>query len=48
MPHPADDPVLFDEEFLADPHSAYARLRERGPVHRARTPDGAPVWLVIR
>ncbi|WP_181775787.1 cytochrome P450 family protein [Amycolatopsis pittospori] len=38
--------IRFDEEFLKDPASAYARLRAEGPVHRAETPDGAQVWLV--
>jgi cytochrome P450 len=37
-----------DPEFMADPYPAYARLREAGPVQRATTPDGAPVWLVTR
>jgi len=46
---PAASPaVLFDGSLMADPHSAYARLREAGPVHRTTTPDGAPVWLVTR
>ncbi|WP_326837245.1 cytochrome P450 [Amycolatopsis rhabdoformis] len=42
------EPVRFDDEFLADPVCAYARLRAAGPVHRAESPDGAPVWLVTR
>ncbi|WP_432845485.1 cytochrome P450 family protein [Amycolatopsis sp. CA-161197] len=42
------EPVRFDEEFLADPVCAYARLRAAGPVHRAESPDGAPIWLVTR
>ncbi|MQA97541.1 MAG: cytochrome P450 [Streptosporangiales bacterium] len=28
------------------PPLEYAKLRERGPVSRARLPDGRPVWLV--
>ena len=40
--------VEFDAAFLAEPYAAFADLRERGPVHRARTPDGAPIWLVTR
>ncbi|MFE9451761.1 cytochrome P450 [Streptomyces sp. NPDC006739] len=35
-------------ELFTDPHSAYARLREAGPVHRIIGPDGLPVWVVIR
>ncbi|MET9539631.1 cytochrome P450 [Streptomyces sp. NPDC006553] len=31
-----------------DPHTAYAILREAGPVHRITGPDGLPVWLVTR
>ena len=33
---------------LDDPHSAYAELREAGPVHRITGPDGQPAWLVTR
>ncbi|WP_226358525.1 cytochrome P450 [Pseudonocardia sp. ICBG601] len=39
--------ITFDEQFLADLYASWARLRRRGPVHRAVTPDGAPVWLVV-
>lgn len=43
------DPVVeFDAAFLAAPYAAFADLRERGPVHRASAPDGAPIWLVTR
>lgn len=48
MPHPL--PVLddvFTDEFFADPHQAYARLREHGPVHHVVTPNQQQVWLVI-
>ncbi|MCP2259755.1 hypothetical protein LX15_003461 [Streptoalloteichus tenebrarius] len=41
-------PMPFDAEFIADPHTGYARLREQAPVHRITTPDGAPAWLVTR
>ncbi len=41
-----EDRVRFDEEFLADPVCAYARLRSAGPVHPAEAPDGSPIWLV--
>ncbi|MFI1100276.1 cytochrome P450 [Streptomyces melanogenes] len=33
---------------VADPHAAYAHLRETGPVHRITGPDGLPVWIVTR
>ncbi|MFI7098980.1 cytochrome P450 [Streptomyces sp. NPDC050161] len=33
---------------LDDPHTAYAALRESGPVHRITAPDGQPAWLVTR
>ncbi|MFE5969622.1 cytochrome P450 [Streptomyces sp. NPDC056463] len=33
---------------VADPHAAYARLREAGPAHRITGPDGLPVWVVTR
>jgi cytochrome P450 len=39
---------MFDAEFYADPHPAYARLRADGGVHRVSTPDGADAWLVTR
>ncbi|MER5750783.1 cytochrome P450 [Streptomyces sp. NPDC002088] len=39
----------FGDRFRADPHPAYARLRERGPVHRVRlpAPDAYETWLVV-
>ncbi|WP_086859565.1 cytochrome P450 family protein [Streptomyces milbemycinicus] len=42
-PEPFDTRVL-----LEDPHTAYAELREAGPVHRIPGPDGRPAWLVTR
>ncbi|WP_208614495.1 cytochrome P450 family protein [Streptomyces regalis] len=34
--------------FRENPHPVYARLRERGPVHRVRLPDWqSEVWLVV-
>ncbi|MFJ5777054.1 cytochrome P450 [Streptomyces sp. NPDC093094] len=35
-------------DLVDDPHPAYARLREAGPVHRVTGPDGLPVWIVTR
>ncbi|MEY9995412.1 cytochrome P450 [Streptomyces sp. V4I8] len=40
----------FGARFRTDPHSVYARLRERGPVHRVRlqVPDEHhEAWLVV-
>jgi cytochrome P450 len=44
----SDAVVEFDEAFFADPYAVYAQLRAEGPVARARTPVGLPVWLVTR
>ncbi|MFB7498349.1 cytochrome P450 [Streptomyces sp. NPDC056161] len=40
----------FGEQLRTDPHPVYARLRERGPVHRVRLParEGHHVmWIVV-
>ncbi|MCF4141076.1 cytochrome P450 [Streptomyces sp. Tue 6430] len=40
----------FGEEFRRDPHPVYARLRERGPIHRVRLPGPDArheTWLVV-
>lgn len=39
--------VSFDEQFQADPYASWDKLRRSGPVHRAMTPDGAPVWVIV-
>lgn len=39
---------VFDQRLLRDPHRRYNALRDQAPVHRVRTPDGAPAWLVTR
>ncbi|MEW2619262.1 cytochrome P450 [Streptomyces sp. NPDC048106] len=44
------DPGEFGDAFRRDPHPVYARLRERGPVHRIRRPDADEdheTWLVV-
>ncbi|UFS96200.1 cytochrome P450 [Nocardia huaxiensis] len=40
--------TLFDEGFARDPWDALRELRADGGVHRVRTPDGPPAWLVTR
>ncbi|MEU2742026.1 cytochrome P450 [Streptomyces sp. NPDC007095] len=35
------------EDFVRNPYPFYARLRERGPVHRVRVPEGTEAWLVV-
>jgi cytochrome P450 len=40
----------FGDGFRTDPHPVYARLRERGPVHRVRLPEPDQhheTWLVV-
>ncbi|SEN98108.1 Cytochrome P450 [Actinacidiphila rubida] len=40
------DLTAFGEDFVADPYPYYAKLRERGPVHRAVVESGE-MWLVV-
>jgi cytochrome P450 len=40
--------LIDTEEFLVDPHPAYARMRDAAPVHRVRDPSGLEFWLVTR
>lgn len=42
----ADQPVRLRGEFVRDPHSIYAALRTKGPVHRIMLPGDVPAWLV--
>ncbi|MFF9065955.1 cytochrome P450 [Streptomyces sp. NPDC014891] len=37
----------YGADFTADPYPFYARLREAGPVHEVRMPDGFRFWLVV-
>ncbi|MEU2034048.1 cytochrome P450 [Nocardia amamiensis] len=39
---------VFDSDFARDPWPTLERLRTAGGVHRIRTPDGPPAWLVTR
>jgi cytochrome P450 len=41
------DLAALGETFTRDPHPVYAALRERGPVHRIRMPEGTDAWLVV-
>lgn len=41
------DLSAMGEGFARDPYPVYARLREEGPVHRVRMPEGAEAWLVV-
>ncbi|UNS99653.1 cytochrome P450 [Streptomyces tubbatahanensis] len=41
------DLAALGEEFVRDPYPFYAALRERGPVHRVRIPEGALAWMVV-
>ncbi|MFF9909968.1 cytochrome P450 [Streptomyces sp. NPDC013457] len=34
-------------DFTANPYPYYAKLRESGPVHHVRMPDGWEFWLVV-
>jgi cytochrome P450 len=37
----------FDTLFMTQPYAEYARLHRTGrPIHRIRTPEGLPAWLV--
>ncbi|MFE2555841.1 cytochrome P450 [Streptomyces sp. NBC_00090] len=37
----------YGADFTANPYPYYARLRDSGPVHEVRTPDGFQFWLVV-
>jgi cytochrome P450 len=39
---------LHSDAFYADPHPAYAALREASPVHLVRDPRGLEYWLITR
>ena len=37
----------YGADFTANPYPYYAKLRESGPVHEVRMPDGFQFWLVV-
>ncbi|MFE0700322.1 cytochrome P450 [Streptomyces sp. NPDC058872] len=37
----------YGADFIANPYPVYAKLRESGPVHEVRMPDGFRFWLVV-
>ncbi|MFE0641836.1 cytochrome P450 [Streptomyces sp. NPDC058877] len=37
----------YGADFIANPYPVYAKLRESGPVHEVRMPDGFQFWLVV-
>ncbi|MGW6566345.1 cytochrome P450 family protein [Streptomyces sp. NPDC054975] len=37
----------YGADFTANPYPYYAKLRESGPVHHVRMPDGWEFWLVV-
>ncbi|MFI8200618.1 cytochrome P450 [Streptomyces sp. NPDC085942] len=44
---PLTDLAALGERFTRDPYPVYAALREEGPVHRVRIPEGTDAWLVV-
>ncbi|MFJ2784451.1 MULTISPECIES: cytochrome P450 [unclassified Streptomyces] len=37
----------YGADFTANPYPFYAKLRQAGPVHEVRVPDGFQFWLVV-
>ncbi|MFH9611172.1 cytochrome P450 [Streptomyces sp. NPDC017448] len=44
---PLVDLAALGEQFTRDPYPVYTALREEGPVHRVRIPEGTDAWLVV-
>lgn len=41
------EPLILDDAFFDDPGPIYNKLREHGPIHRIKLPNGLAAWLVI-
>lgn len=41
------EPLTLDNSFFDDPWPVYNKLRELGPIHRIKLPNGLAAWLVI-
>ncbi|MER5884449.1 cytochrome P450 [Streptomyces sp. NPDC001941] len=41
------DLLELSPDFVRDPYPVYAKLREQGPAHHVRTPDGDELWLIV-
>ncbi|AVZ76170.1 cytochrome P450 [Streptomyces lunaelactis] len=37
----------YGADFVANPYPYYARLRDSGPVHEVRLPNGEEIWLIV-
>ncbi|MFD7164589.1 cytochrome P450 family protein [Streptomyces violascens] len=37
----------YGEDYTADPHPVYTKLRAEGPAHLVRIPEGGEVWLIV-
>jgi cytochrome P450 len=37
----------YGADFIANPYPYYAGLRESGPVHEVRLPNGEEIWLIV-
>ena len=37
----------YGPDFKTDPYPYYAKMRESGPAHEVRTPDGRQFWLIV-
>ncbi|MDX2931691.1 cytochrome P450 family protein [Streptomyces ipomoeae] len=46
MRPPTTEPVVLGPDFIEDPHSVHARLREQGPALQAVMSTGLKAWLV--
>lgn len=42
------DDIVDVFQYPGSPHDALTPLREAGPIHRVKLPNGMPVWLITR